>query len=653
MARWLIPAHAGKTSGRRRTTQARRAHPRSRGENIGCLVGAIIVMGSSPLTRGKRPSPARRTSDAGLIPAHAGKTPRRSAVSRGRAAHPRSRGENSLLTVAGVHAGGSSPLTRGKRHRREAALPRARLIPAHAGKTGCRGFELQAVEAHPRSRGENNGLGSRERPGLGSSPLTRGKPRTERTQSNARGLIPAHAGKTPQTPTERTPRPAHPRSRGENSRVSPCREFLTGSSPLTRGKPVSRRVMTSPRGLIPAHAGKTRNSLRRALRSEAHPRSRGENTQAPPPAHARLGSSPLTRGKHARPRVRVFDLGLIPAHAGKTAAPLARRRYTRAHPRSRGENCQRQDGKHQGRGSSPLTRGKQLGVWRGHVAGGLIPAHAGKTSTPMSTWRSGRAHPRSRGENWAASRRWRSPSGSSPLTRGKRRELGRCHRRHGLIPAHAGKTLLRGVILPSPGAHPRSRGENWTQSSGKLTGKGSSPLTRGKQTQRDGHSTRQRLIPAHAGKTSAVTSSPCLPWAHPRSRGENEQGTGNREGHPGSSPLTRGKLGHCGSLAWTIGLIPAHAGKTSSPTLTRSRVTAHPRSRGENGGALDGVPGARGSSPLTRGKLSHSTHRVINLGLIPAHAGKTDRHVEPPATTRAHPRSRGENNRRARTWCSW
>ena len=275
-------------------------------------------------------------------------------------AHPRSRGENTDAIYDGAVTVGSSPLTRGKLgHPAHAHRPPG-LIPAHAGKTSSLSWYHLSQRAHPRSRGENQ-------------PTT-----TRRRQTT--GLIPAHAGKTPQTPTERTPRPAHPRSRGENSRVSPCREFLTGSSPLTRGKPVSRRVMTSPRGLIPAHAGKTRNSLRRALRSEAHPRSRGENTQAPPPAHARLGSSPLTRGKHARPRVRVFDLGLIPAHAGKTLIAPAAKDSTVAHPRSRGENRLAVRLASELGGSSPLTRGKLRYALEAVGWAGLIPAHAGKTA---------------------------------------------------------------------------------------------------------------------------------------------------------------------------------------------------------------------------------------------------------------------------------
>ena len=74
----------------------------------------MSMTGSSPLTRGKqRIRPAGRR-DAGLIPAHAGKTVRPSTEEDPHPAHPRSRGENIQTTVQTVAGWGSSPLTRGK-----------------------------------------------------------------------------------------------------------------------------------------------------------------------------------------------------------------------------------------------------------------------------------------------------------------------------------------------------------------------------------------------------------------------------------------------------------------------------------------------------------------------------------------------------------
>ena len=90
------------------------------------------------------------------------------------------------------------------------------LIPAHAGKTTSARQASQSPRAHPRSRGENcPGLGAQV-PAWGSSPLTRGKPWTSRRSTRLRGLIPAHAGKTPQATYQALDTRAHPRSRGEN-----------------------------------------------------------------------------------------------------------------------------------------------------------------------------------------------------------------------------------------------------------------------------------------------------------------------------------------------------------------------------------------------------------------------------------------------------
>ena len=192
-------------------------------------------------------------------------------------------------------------------------------------------------------------------------------------------------------------------------------------------------------------------------------------------------------------------------------------------------------------------------------------------------------------------------------------------------------------------AHPRSRGENGVVSPPLPVFDGSSPLTRGKRFHDRSRSHADRLIPAHAGKTAATTSTSVLRTAHPRSRGENPVRRSGKRSLPGSSPLTRGK-----HFAWVVGgislrLIPAHAGKTMSGTSNERRGTAHPRSRGENGTERYSGFSLIGSSPLTRGKpIMHVVQRLARR-LIPAHAGKTVRRGRPESGRPAHPRSRGEN----------
>ena len=153
-----------------------------------------------------------------------------------------------------------------------------------------------------------------------------------------------------------------------------------GSSPLTRGKPRSLGLSSTRSGLIPAHAGKTAASQCTHCAIRAHPRSRGENVFKSGADQMKAGSSPLTRGKPRPPKGSRSKPGLIPAHAGKTTACPAARPAGRAHPRSRGENIPGRTGDDSGPGSSPLTRGKPLDGRCLQRLLGLIPAHAGKTS---------------------------------------------------------------------------------------------------------------------------------------------------------------------------------------------------------------------------------------------------------------------------------
>ena len=176
------------------------------------------------------------------------------------------------------------------------------------------------------------------------------------------------------------------------------------------------------------------------LCGSAHPRSRGENTPVGTPPPWVQGSSPLTRGKPRPAPTRPVYGGLIPAHAGKTQPRVVDGLLDRAHPRSRGENPDCGVRVFLSEGSSPLTRGKPLGLGGRVVPPGLIPAHAGKTRQRASHTGGRPAHPRSRGENAFAAGHDTDIDGSSPLTRGKRRVRVRRRRRLGLIPAHAGKT---------------------------------------------------------------------------------------------------------------------------------------------------------------------------------------------------------------------
>ena len=161
----------------------RGAHPRSRGENVETVTQVSKDAGSSPLTRGKPWVRTWSEGPFGLIPAHAGKTEPGFSIGAGLRAHPRSRGENDMVRLWLSHGKGSSPLTRGKRPRGDRRQRREGLIPAHAGKTPWSQGRRCIAEAHPRSRGENYISGNWTSLTPGSSPLTRGKRRTNESMT--------------------------------------------------------------------------------------------------------------------------------------------------------------------------------------------------------------------------------------------------------------------------------------------------------------------------------------------------------------------------------------------------------------------------------------------------------------------------------------
>ena len=592
------------------------------------MVG-VSLPGSSPLTRGKRRPGGAPLRPCRLIPAHAGKTRCWSACHFPFGAHPRSRGENLDMAWSKSAADGSSPLTRGKLLHGALDVQRARLIPAHAGKTLGEVLERYVAGAHPRSRGENRETGRIRVRSLGSSPLTRGKLPPRSARGRRRGLIPAHAGKTCFRRSVWRRGPAHPRSRGENDQGAPDHVWPAGSSPLTRGKRNQQGCPRARRRLIPAHAGKTTTGRARSSCTQAHPRSRGENEINKAAREHAAGSSPLTRGKPQQAALAVHALRLIPAHAGKTSSPTAHATRSTAHPRSRGENQAYFPIQDTNAGSSPLTRGKRVILRAAALVTRLIPAHAGKTLFDVSTGKQRRAHPRSRGENTCQAGLPQNSRGSSPLTRGKlhARDQGPCH--PGLIPAHAGKTPRRPPTRPPPAAHPRSRGENLHLVGTRLEDGGSSPLTRGKHRPLTASKPMQRLIPAHAGKTDVHVGSGWWHGAHPRSRGENSRSSLTSSPGRGSSPLTRGKPSTPDAPRVRVGLIPAHAGKTGRTRRWEYCERAHPRSRGENEMDRATWRMPAGSSPLTRGKHETAANAAGALGLIPAQAGKTSARRRP------------------------
>ena len=232
---------------------------------------------------------------------------------------------------------------------------------------------------------------------VGSSPHTRGLHRHRHRHPGAAGIIPAHAGFTRRTsPPPRAGRD-HPRTRGVYATDAQWRRWFSGSSPHTRGLRGGRGGRHRKGGIIPAHAGFTGSSQAGSAPSADHPRTRGVYTRPIGPYLMREGSSPHTRGLLPKRCDVTSQVGIIPAHAGFTSSQRYRTRYLGDHPRTRGVYLVAVAEDAQNDGSSPHTRGLPVTVTTAYRDRGIIPAHAGFTWPGAGHRRGVRDHPRTRG----------------------------------------------------------------------------------------------------------------------------------------------------------------------------------------------------------------------------------------------------------------
>ena len=172
-------------------------------------------------------------------------------------AHPRLRGEHQECALVLLDGAGSSPLTRGALVVGGSVVYVCRLIPAYAGSTHPLRCPIVCRWAHPRLRGEHKSRRDKATSNGGSSPLTRGARRCNDNGIGSDRLIPAYAGSTRLLFRRGCAARAHPRLRGEHTHPNEPTPVSPGSSPLTRGAPRTMNALTPPPRLIPAYAGST------------------------------------------------------------------------------------------------------------------------------------------------------------------------------------------------------------------------------------------------------------------------------------------------------------------------------------------------------------------------------------------------------------
>ena len=214
---------------------------------------------------------------------------------------------------------------------------------------------------------------------LGSSPHTRGALFARGAFPLAVRIIPAYAGSTRDPRSRGGHHGDHPRIRGEHRLSGLYTGDGQGSSPHTRGAPLSRSSARRSTRIIPAYAGSTAETAFAASQSTgSSPHTRGARMD-------RLGQTPVVR--------------IIPAYAGSTAPRWASPRARPDHPRIRGEHFTHTIRKRRKHGSSPHTRGALYGGPRLTVQGRIIPAYAGSTPRLRGGPRRRPDHPRIRGEH--------------------------------------------------------------------------------------------------------------------------------------------------------------------------------------------------------------------------------------------------------------
>ena len=191
---------------------------------------------------------------------------------------------------------GSSPHTRGARETERVIAKDPGIIPAYAGSTSVHSRTPELSSDHPRIRGEHAPPAPRTFRSRGSSPHTRGAPYGGEDDNSGVRIIPAYAGSTVPEAGGLQRRTDHPRIRGEHELRWIWPSVKYGSSPHTRGAPVRRRRARWTAGIIPAYAGSTSAVLQLSKFSQDHPRIRGEHLCGASDRRTGSGSSPHTRG---------------------------------------------------------------------------------------------------------------------------------------------------------------------------------------------------------------------------------------------------------------------------------------------------------------------------------------------------------------------
>ena len=113
---------------------------------------------------------------------------------------------------------------------------------------------------------------------------------------------------------------------------------------------------------------------------------------------------------------------------------------------------------------------------------------------------------------------------------------------------------------------------------------------------------------------------------------------------PGSPPHTRGRFPLSGLSRLDRGFTPAYAGKIRAVPCFPATTKVHPRIRGEDSPARCALCRVSGSPPHTRGRFRFPGCLLSHSGFTPAYAGKMLQDQLWLWGRWVHPRIRGEDH---------
>ena len=165
---------------------------------------------------------------------------------------------------------------RGKGFHLSDIKPRFGITPAHAGKSDAHRRVCGRTRDHPRACGEKLAFEFQFLSGIGSPPRMRGQELGDMITQRISGITPAHAGKSQFRQPDCGMCKDHPRTCGEKFSVFILYAIIIGSPPHMRGK--VKRYMDEQQqlGITPAHAGKSLLPSKQYDHDQDHPRTCGE-----------------------------------------------------------------------------------------------------------------------------------------------------------------------------------------------------------------------------------------------------------------------------------------------------------------------------------------------------------------------------------------